>query len=60
VRAGAWFVLIGVLAALAAVYAIVLQLTGQHADAERFVEMAGSGIGTLLVLLLLVAPWRRA
>ena len=48
-----WMIIIIVLAALAAAYAITLQLTGQQAMAEKFVEWAGGGIGFFLVWMLL-------
>jgi hypothetical protein len=39
------------LAAIALIYAIVLQATGQTTAAEKFVEWAGGGIGTLTLLV---------
>lgn len=47
--------LIIVMVVLAAVYAIVLQLTGQSAAAERFVEWAGGGIATIAIIGFLFA-----
>ena len=36
----------------AAAYAITLQATGQTEQAEHFVEWAGGGIGTIVLLLV--------